>query len=305
MTMRKPSSDTAHLYDGKVVRSSAPSRKKIAGQAGIGSEIPKDAIPELEMPSFIESLIGGPIVPKMKFLPPDKFVQNMQLGVYVILVGLALLTYIISPPEGTIWFMLLGSADLALLFQIESSSVLLDLVSGVLTNVMRYMLGSYLLFILAIMRFASSKTSVNDLFGLADSPTVLASLVVIYSVLLIMYFELSNGVLRYSMLDTSIRTNEVYVMNPKKIVGKYHRSLIVNPIVATVLATLVLSANTILPWIVGILSEDTATRLSESVELGSVYGVALGTLFVFLVVGGLFALDLPTYIQKRREGNDE
>ena len=71
------------------------------------------------------------------------------------------------------------------------------------------------------MRFASSKTSVNDLFGLADSPTVLASLVVIYSVLLIMYFELSNGVLRYSMLDTSIRTNEVYVMNPKKIVGKY------------------------------------------------------------------------------------
>ena len=140
---------------------------------------------------------------------------------------------------------------------------------------------------------------------LQDSPTILASLVVIYSVLLIMYFELSNGVLRYSMLDTSIRTNEVYVMNPKKIVGKYHRSLIVNPIIATILATVVLSANTILPWIVGILSEDTATRLSESVELGSVYGVALGTLFVFLVVGGLFALDLPTYIQKRREARDE
>ena len=116
--MRKASSDTAHLYDGKTVRSSAPSRKKLAGQTGIGSEIPMDAIPELEMPSFIESLIGGPIVPKMKFLPPDKFVQNMQLGVYVILVGLALLTYIISPPEGTIWFMLLGSSDLALIFQI-------------------------------------------------------------------------------------------------------------------------------------------------------------------------------------------
>ena len=79
MTMRKASADTSHLYDGKVVRSSAPSRKKAAGQMGIGSEIPKDAIPELEMPSFIESLIGGPIVPKMKFLPPDKFVQNMQL----------------------------------------------------------------------------------------------------------------------------------------------------------------------------------------------------------------------------------
>jgi hypothetical protein len=107
------------------------------------------------------------------------------------------------------------------------------------------------------------------------------------------------------MLDTSIRTNEVYVMNPKKIVGKYHRSLIINPIIATVLATIVLSANTILPWFVGILSEDTATRLRESVELGSVYGVALGTLFVFLIVGALFALDLPTYIQKRRESSDE
>jgi hypothetical protein len=53
MTMRKASADTSHLYDGKVVRSSAPSRKKAAGQMGIGSEIPKDAIPELEMPSSL------------------------------------------------------------------------------------------------------------------------------------------------------------------------------------------------------------------------------------------------------------
>ena len=67
MTMRKASSDTSHLYDGKVVRSSAPSRKKAAGQMGIGSEIPKDAVPELEMPSFIESLIGGPIVPTVSY----------------------------------------------------------------------------------------------------------------------------------------------------------------------------------------------------------------------------------------------
>ena len=134
MTMRKPSSDTAHLYDGKVVRSSAPSRKKAAGQAGIGSEIPKDAIPELEMPSFIESLIGGPIVPKMKFLPPDKFVQNMQLGVYVILVGLALLTYIISPPKepfGSFFWEVLISLCCS---KSVSSLVLQDLVSGVLTS---------------------------------------------------------------------------------------------------------------------------------------------------------------------------
>ena len=70
MTVSKPSSDTSHLYDGKTVRSSAPSRKKAAGQIGAGSEIPKDAIPTVEIPSFIESLLGGPLVPKTKFLPP-------------------------------------------------------------------------------------------------------------------------------------------------------------------------------------------------------------------------------------------
>jgi len=59
MTISRPSSDTAHLYDGKTVRSAAPSRKKLAGQIGAGSEIPKDAIPQVEIPTFIESLLGG------------------------------------------------------------------------------------------------------------------------------------------------------------------------------------------------------------------------------------------------------
>jgi hypothetical protein len=53
MTMNKPSGDTRVLYEGKTVRSSAPSRKKLAGQAGSGSDIPKDAIPTVEMPTFI------------------------------------------------------------------------------------------------------------------------------------------------------------------------------------------------------------------------------------------------------------
>jgi hypothetical protein len=44
--------------------------------------------------------------------------------------------------------------------------------------------------------------------------------------------------------------------------------------------------------------------MEESVELISVYGVALGTLFVFIVVGGLFALDLPTHIQSWRENKE-
>jgi len=307
MTVSRPSNDTAHLYDGKTVRSSAPSRKKAAGQVGVGSEIPKDAIPEVEIPSFIESLLGGPLVPKTKFLPPDKMVQNLQLGVYGVLVALSLMTYIISPPDGTIWYMLTGSLGLATILQLVIIAGATGTgFWGTFQRDGRFTLVSNLLFILAILRFASSKVTLSsDMFGLQDKPLLLSGLVVVYAVLLIMYFELTNGVLRYSMLDTSIRTNEVYVMNPKKIVGKYHRSLLINPIIATILATIVLSANSILPFFVGIFSKDTATRMEESVELISVYGVALGTFFVFSVVGGLFALNLPTHLQSYREKRAE
>ena len=307
MTVSRPSSDTAHLYDGKTVRSSAPSRKKAAGQVGVGSEIPKDAIPQVEIPTFIESLLGGPLVPKTKFLPPDKMVQNLQLGVYGVLVALSLMTYIISPPDGTIWYMLTGSLGLATILQLVIIAGATGTgFWGTFQRDGRFTLVSNLLFILAILRFASSKVTLSsDMFGLQDKPFLLSGLVVVYAVLLIMYFELSNGVLRYSMLDTSIRTNEVYVMNPKKIVGKYHRSLLINPIIATILATIVLSANSILPFFVGIFSKDTATRMEESVELISVYGVALGTFFVFSVVGGLFALNLPTHLKSYREKRAE
>ena len=307
MTVSRPSSDTSHLYDGKTVRSSAPSRKKIAGQIGTGSEIPKDAIPEVEIPSFIESLLGGPLVPKTKFLPPAKMVQNLQLGVYGVLVALSLMTYMISPAEGTIWYMITGSLGIATVLQLLLIAAATGTgFWGTFQRDGRFTLISNLMFILAILRFASSKIMLsNDMFGLQDKPFLLSALVVVYSVLLIMYFELTNGVIRYSMLDTSIRTNEVYVMNPQKIVGKYHRSLLINPLIATVLATIVLSANTILPFFVGIFSEDTALRMEESVELISVYGVALGTFFVFCVVGGLFALNLPTHLQSFREKRAE
>ena len=304
MTINRPSADTSHLYDGKTVRSSAPSRKKAAGQVGTGSGIPEDAIPTVEIPGFIESLLGGPLVPKMKFLPPDKMVQNLQIGVYGVLVGLAFLTCIISPPQGTMWYILTGSLGLANIMQLTiiASATVLGFM-GTFKRDARLSLGSNLLFILAILRFASSKTSLA--LDVDIGPTMLSVLVVVYAVLLIMYFELSNGVIRYSMLDTSIRTNEVYVMNPKKIVGKYHRSLVINPILATLLAWFVLSANTILPAIVGIFSSDTAQRMRESVELTSVYGVALGTLFVFITVGILFGLNLPTHLQRFRERQAE
>ena len=78
MTINRPSADTSHLYDGKTVRSSAPSRKKAAGQVGAGSAIPEDAIPTVEIPGFIESLLGGPLVPKMKFLPRTRWFKTCK-----------------------------------------------------------------------------------------------------------------------------------------------------------------------------------------------------------------------------------
>ena len=47
------SNDTSHLYDGKTVRSGAPSRKKAAGRVTSSTEIPKDAIPEVHIPTFV------------------------------------------------------------------------------------------------------------------------------------------------------------------------------------------------------------------------------------------------------------
>ena len=188
MAINRPTGDTSHLYDGKTVRSAAPSRKKLAGQVGTGTNIPEDAIPSVEIPSFIESLLGGPLVPKMKFLPPDKMVQNLQIAVYGVLVALAFLTYIISPPQGTVWYILTGSLGLANILQlvIIASATVLGFM-GTFKRDARLSLGSNLLFILAILRFASSKTSLaNDLFNLQDNPVMLSVLVVVYAVLLIM-----------------------------------------------------------------------------------------------------------------------
>ena len=304
--MAAKSGDTAHLYDGKTVRSSAPSRKKLAAKGNASGDIPKDAIPTVEIPSFVESLLGGPLVPKMKFLPADKMVQNLQLGCYGVLIALGILTYIVTPAVGTIWFAITGSMTVANILQLMVVAGAIGTgFWGTMSRDARFLLTSYVLFILSVMRFGSSKVSLSqDLFGFGDSQFLLTILVVVYAVLLVMYFELSNGVIRFSMLDTSIRTREVYVMNVKKIVGKYHRSLVINPLIAGSLAMLVLSVNTILPAFISLFSEQTALRMEESVELISVYGVALGTLFVFLVVGALFALDLPTHLQSWRENKE-
>ena len=120
-----------------------------------------------------------------------------------------------------------------------------------------------------------------------------------------MYIELSNGVIRFSMLDTSIRTGEVYVMNEKKVLSRYQASLILTPLIAGTVAFLTLFVNVIIPWFIRVIDDTAALRMSESVELTSVYGVALGTMLVFLVVAGMFAINLPLRIQQFREKADD
>ena len=154
----KESGDTSHLYDGKTVRSAAPSRKKLAGTlGGSGSDIPKDAIPTVEVPTFIESLLGGPLVPKMKFLPADKMVQNLQLGCYGVLIALGILTYIVTPAVGTIWFAVTGSITAANIMQLL---IVIGAVGsgfwGVMSRDATHLLTSYVLFIFSVLRFASS-----------------------------------------------------------------------------------------------------------------------------------------------------
>ena len=299
---------TAHLYDGKTVRAAAPSRKKAAGSLKSSTEIPKDAIPDVQVPSFIESLLGGPIVPKIKFLPADKMVKNLQLSAYGILFILTFLTFITTPSSGTIWQTIFGTGTFTNLIHIlVLTSAGLIGVYSIKARDPRWMLASYLLFIFYGLRFAASQVTLawgggdGDVFDLEKNTWMEMLLVVLYAVSLVMYLELTNSVIRFSMLDTSIKTNEVYVMNVKGIVKKYYRSIFINPTIAAILAALVLSVNTIIPFFVNWFSAETALRMKHSVELISVYGVAIGTLIVFAIVGGLFAINLPLRLQKYRE----
>ena len=301
------SGDTAHLYDGKTVRAAAPSRKKLASKGKSGTEIPEDAIPEVKVPGFVESLLGGPIVPRLKFLPADRMVKNLQIVGYTLLIILGLLTFVVTPAEGTIWYVVFGAGNAAtIIHTLFVFSAIGIGFWGAFSRDPRWLLVSYILFIFVAMRFAASKISLG--WGEAgfsadvdSSIWIQTGLIVAYAISLVMYFEITSGIIRFSMLDTSIRTNEVYVMNVKKIIKKYHRSLIINPVIAGILATLVLTVNTIVPFFVGIFSEESAFRMENSVELVSVYGVALGTLFVFVIVGLMFAVNLPLRIQQWRE----
>jgi hypothetical protein len=299
-------SDTAHLYEGKKVSSAPPSRMKAAGRLKSATEIPRDAIPEVHVPTVIESFFGGPIVNTTKFLPPDRMVASLQMGSAGVLMMLSLLTIMVTPVSGTAWFALsniLGMQTLGgVLHMLIILGGLIGGMYGIFQRDQRALLVSYTLLILVTLRFAGSKVDFGINF-LPEGEIYQKMLLLLYAVFLVMYMELTNGIIRFSMLDTSIRTGEVYVMQVTKITSRYHRSLLITPVVAASVAGLTLLINLIIPAFVGIFDDVSALRLRESVELTSVYGVALGTVMVFTVIAAMFAVNLPLRIQQMRERN--
>ncbi|SVA28778.1 uncharacterized protein METZ01_LOCUS81632, partial [marine metagenome] len=299
-------SDTAHLYEGKKVSSAPPSRRKAAGRLKSATEIPRDAIPEVHVPTVIESFFGGPIVNTTKFLPPDRMVASLQMGSAGVLMMLSLLTFMVTPVSGTAWFALsniLGMQTLGgALHMLIILGGLIGGMYGIFQRDQRALLASYTLLILVTLRFAGSKVDFGINF-LPEGEIYQKMLLLLYAVFLVMYMELTNGIIRFSMLDTSIRTGEVYVMQVTKITSRYHRSLLITPMIAASVAGLTLLINLIIPAFVGIFDDVSALRLKESVELTSVYGVALGTVMVFTVIAAMFAVNLPLRIQQIRERN--
>ena len=87
-------------------------------------------------------------------------------------------------------------------------------------------------------------------------------------------------------------------MNVNAISRRYSRALGITPAIAGFVALLTLFINLIIPAFVGILDPVAANRLKESVELTSVYGVALGTILVFIIIASMFAINLPLRIQQ-------
>ena len=307
MGEKKGPVDTSHLYEGKVVRSSAPSRKRAAGNIKRDTEIPMDAVPEVFVPSWIETIFGGPIVTKTEFLPPDRMVTSLQIRASISLLILCFLTFMITPVSGTVWFSLsniLGITFLGTIFHL--GLIMIGLVGGfygLFQRDQRALLASYVALMIVTIRFAGSKVE----FGLSFMPEGEFSqklLLILYAIILVMYIEVSSGIIRFSMLDTSIRKGEVYVMNVNKITNRYGRALTVTPVVAGLVASLTLFINLIVPFFVGIFDPVSANRLRESVELTSVYGVALGTMLVFIVIAAMFAINLPLRIQQYMESRN-
>ena len=296
--------DTSHLYEGKVVRSSAPSRKRAAGTLKADSGIPDDAVPDVAIPSWIDAIFGGPILVNREFVSPNKMVLNLQMGAIGSLLVLGFLTFMLTPVSGTAWFAISNMIGFGFLgLWLHLLMILIGLIAGfwgVWQRDQRAILLSYVMLILVTIRFAGSKVEFGLSF-LPENEIMQKLLLILYAVFLVVYIEVSSAVIRFSMLDTSIRTGEVYVMNVKSITDRYNRALGYTPAVAALVATLTLFINFFAPLFVGIFDSVAASRLEESVELTSVYGVALGTILVFIVIAGMFAINLPLRIQQYLE----
>ncbi|RAH06899.1 MAG: hypothetical protein CMA00_001485 [Methanobacteriota archaeon] len=296
--------DTSHLYEGKVVRSSAPSRKKAAGTIKRETGIPDDAVPEAEIPGWIETIFGGPILVNREFVPPNRMVLTLQMWSSAALLVLCFLTFMLTPVSGTAWFAIANMAGIGFLgFWVHMILILTGMFGGfygVYQRDQRAMLISYVALILVTIRFAGSKVEFGLSF-LPENEAVQKLLLILYAVILVVFIEISSGVIRFSMLDTSIRTGEVYVMNVNNISRRYRAALGYTPAVASIVAMLTLFINFIVPLFVGIIDPVAANRLEESVELTSVYGVALGTILVFAVIASMFAINLPLRIQQYLE----
>ena len=296
--------DTSPLYEGKVVRSSAPSRKKAAGPLKADSGIPDDAVPDVEIPNWIDAIFGGPVLVNREFVSPNRMVLTLQMGAIGSLLVLGFLTFMLTPVSGTAWFALTNMVGVGFLgLWLHLLLILVGLISGfwgTWQRDQRAMLLSYVALIIVTIRFAGSKVEFGLSF-LPENEVVQKLLLILYAVFLVVYMEISSAVIRFSMLDTSIRTGEVYVMNVKGITDRYNRALGYTPAVAAVVATLTLFINFFVPLFVRILDPVAANRLEESVELTSVYGVALGTILVFIVIAAMFAINVPLRIQQYLE----
>ena len=239
-----------------------------------------------------------------EFVSRNKMVITLQMWASASLLVLSFLTFMLTPVSGTAWFAVASILGVSFLgIWLHFLLILLGLVGGfygVYQRDQRAILVSYIALILVTIRFAGSKVEFGLSF-LPENEVVQKLLLILYAVILVVYMEISSGVIRFSMLDTSIRTGEVYVMNVNSISGRYRKALAFTPLVASFVALLTLFINFIVPLFVRILDPVSANRLEESVELTSVYGVALGTILVFIVISSMFAINLPLRIQQYLE----
>lgn len=239
-----------------------------------------------------------------EFVSPNRMVLTLQMGAIGSLLVLGFLTFMLTPVSGTAWFALTNMVGVGFLgLWLHLLLILVGLISGfwgTWQRDQRAMLLSYVALIIVTIRFAGSKVEFGLSF-LPENEVVQKLLLILYAVFLVVYMEISSAVIRFSMLDTSIRTGEVYVMNVKGITDRYNRALGYTPAVAAVVATLTLFINFFVPLFVRILDPVAANRLEESVELTSVYGVALGTILVFIVIAAMFAINVPLRIQQYLE----